>query len=98
MSLQHIKKAKVPNKHTTSRFNVDTTLFGRQQRCYNVELTSCAYWVCYEPATNKIESWSKDRHVVGSYLNCFDTKKNVVSYLFVTIIFSKDLDKCVGSF
>ena len=32
------------------RFNVDTTLFGRQQRRSNVETTSCAYWdrVCSE--------------------------------------------------
>ena len=26
-------------------FDVDTMLFGRQKRCYNVETTSCAYWV-----------------------------------------------------
>ena len=30
---------------TRRRFDVDTTLFGRQQRCYNVETTSCACWV-----------------------------------------------------
>ena len=29
---------------TRRRFDVDTTLFGRQQRCYNVETTSCDYW------------------------------------------------------
>ena len=29
---------------TRCRFDVDTTLFGRQQRCYNVETTPCAYW------------------------------------------------------
>ena len=28
---------------TRRRLDVVTTLFGRQQRCYNVE-TSCAYW------------------------------------------------------
>ena len=28
---------------TRRRFDVDTTLFGRQQRCYNVETTSCSY-------------------------------------------------------
>ena len=26
-------------------FDVVTTLFGRQQRCYNVKTTLCAYWV-----------------------------------------------------
>ena len=28
-----------------SRFDVDATLFGHQQRCYNVKATSRAYWV-----------------------------------------------------
>ena len=27
------------------RFNVVTTLYRRQQRCYNVKTTPCAYWV-----------------------------------------------------
>ena len=39
-----IRKVPLPSQHTTT-FDVDTTLFGRQQRCYNVEPTSCAYWV-----------------------------------------------------
>ena len=31
---------------TTRRcFDVVTTVCGRQQRCYNVKTTSCAYWV-----------------------------------------------------
>ena len=34
---------------TRRRFDVGTTLFGRQQRCYNVETTSCAYWVLGAP-------------------------------------------------
>ena len=29
---------------TRRRFDVGTTLFGRQPRCYNVETTSCGCW------------------------------------------------------
>ena len=29
---------------TRCHFDVGTTLLGRQQRCYNVETTSCVYW------------------------------------------------------
>ena len=29
--------------HKGARFDVDKTLFGRQQRCYNAETTPCAY-------------------------------------------------------
>ena len=29
---------------TRRRFDVETTLVGRQKRCYNVETTSCVYW------------------------------------------------------
>ena len=37
-----------------SRFDVVTTLFGRQQRCYNVETTSCAYWEMFRFISNPI--------------------------------------------
>ena len=39
-----LKKVVCNPVRTRRRFDVDTTLFGRQQRCYNVETTSCAYW------------------------------------------------------
>ena len=35
---------------TQRRFDVNTTLFGRQQRCYNVERTPCT---CWEPDATK---------------------------------------------
>ena len=38
-----ITKLKLPVS-TRLRFNIATTLFGRQQRCINVETTSCACW------------------------------------------------------
>ena len=43
---------------TRRRFDVVTTLFGRQQRCYNVQTMSCAYLVNAKPIlTTNLMSW-----------------------------------------
>ena len=44
MSFKDLLKASHIPVNTQRRFNVDTTLFGRQQRYHNVKMTSCAYW------------------------------------------------------
>ena len=43
---------------TRRRFDVVTTLYGRQQRCYNVETTSCALWDVFPLLTTQEQSFS----------------------------------------
>ena len=49
----------IPSKHTRRRFDVDTTLFWRRRRCYNVETASCAIEEYFKYST-EMTLWSVD--------------------------------------
>ena len=64
-----------PSKHVRYRFDVDTTLYGRQQRCYNVETVPCAYWVRPLVGQDTLQSYTKDKDILP-YSNMLKKSNN----------------------
>ena len=61
-------RVKSTRRSTRRRFIVVSTLFEHQQRCYNVETTSCAYW---DESSNQIKSSNVTLAFKCSFTTCY---------------------------
>ena len=65
------------------RSDVDTTLYRRQQRCYDVETTSCVYWetIIYNPFNKNWKLFTKIVIPPSKYL-FWDNYNNIVQNIW----------------